>query len=342
MNRRERPGLGRDGNVVILAILGFALVILIGFGLPRLLQRREPGLENAPQTADTSSRGKKDRGSVLGLSEKGSKDGDEETDQDRADATGGSEEWAAGNEEHDASLTRAAPPFGKDADGFCTAVEEPGFRASDIKLTQKVWIPIVEDFRSAKREIVSWMKRRSELFPEERLKVLSERIMDLSIQRPPSAEEPDLSWRGGVVMSRFPDGKPLLRVGGGFLTLHQKDPKRARFELARGIAFLLSPCEMKTIGFQDVWSSALSCAQGVAEEGCELGSVSQQAWLVASAIAQETQPVGCKVRAVETSRFLSCVPGVKKTASTTDLDRSIASVAAAQGESKEGEEGQHE
>ena len=349
MKTRKRPELGQDGNVIVMALLGLVLVVLLGFGLPRLLQRREPGLEGDAPTAATSSEKKKSRTSIFGQTDEESTESSEKhVSAQKADGAGRGSETESDTEgfeshadDHDASLTRASS-WGKDAEGLCTAVEEPGFRGSDIKLTQKVWLPLVEDFRAAKRKVVAWIKKHPEQFPEERFKVLSERILELQIQRPPSEEEPDLAWRGTVVMSRFPDGKPLLRVGGGFLTLHQKDPKRAQFELARAVSFLLSPCELKGMGYADVWEQTLTCAQGVPSETCDLGSVSQQAWLVASAVAQEVQPAGCQVRAVEASGFLGCLAGSSRNAATPTAERSIASVATPETEDGEAEvEGGH-
>jgi hypothetical protein len=217
---------------------------------------------------------------------------------------------------------------GVDSEGFCTSIEEPGRSAGNIKLTQKVWMPVVEDFRAAKRKTVEWMKRHPEQFPPERFAEVSEWVMDLHIQRPPSEEEPDLSWRGTVVMSRFADGKPILRVGGGFLALYEKAPQRARFELARAVALVLAPCELKTMKLEHTWDSAFSCSQGFPRESCEIGSVSNGAWLVASAVASEIQSPGCQVRAVEKSGFLGCIQSKAVAQSSSGVDRQIASVPA--------------
>jgi hypothetical protein len=325
--QNRNPSLGDErGNIILMALLGLGVVVLIGLGLPRLLQRREPGLDGAAPTADATQESKKKRTSIFGSSEEeegATSEAKSTTHAESPDAEGeGAGEEVALAEENIEGMAAAPTAYGMDAEGYCTSVEEPGKSAGDIKLTQKVWTPVVEDFRAAKRRVVEWMKKHPDQFPAERFAVLSEKVLDLQIQRPPSEEEPDLAWRGMVVLSRFPDGKPLLRVGGGFLALHQKYPKRARFELARAVSLLLSPCEMKKMEFADTWEKVASCSQGGGSETCEVGSVSNQAWMFASAIAQEAQPPGCKILAVEKSGFLGCL-------SKKALKREVASVPAA-------------
>jgi len=348
----RKPGSGRDGNVVLIGIAGVALIILLGFGLPRLLQRREPGLETAKteehhdsEHADTPS--KKKRVSVFSDEEEPEAHAEKSASADKHDKNPSSKHAVAQLAEHGAGLEAeaeehevseaparysqrqpaAAVRAGKvsghgseshDAESgdLCMPLEEPGRPAADIKLTQKAWLPVVEDFRAAKRGIVEWIKKHPAQFPAKKLEEVTARVMDLQIQRPPSQDEADLAWRGGVVLSRMPDGQPILRVGGGFLALHSKDPARARFELARAAAMTLAPCELAPLGLAATWESALSCSKGYIKEGCELGSFSNHAWLIGSAIASETQAPGCRILAVDKSGFLGCLSGAAPLASS--------------------------
>jgi hypothetical protein len=168
-------------------------------------------------------------------------------------------------------------------------------------------MPLVEDFRLAKRKVVEWVKKHPEQFPVERVAEISERVLDLQIQRPPTEDELDLAWRGMIVLSRLPDGKQLLRVGGGFLSFYGRDPTRARFELARAVALTLSPCELGKVDLAGAWEKPLACSKGYAKESCEVGSYSNVSWLVASAVAYEAQSPGCRIRAVEKSGILDCL-----------------------------------
>ena len=350
----RKPGSGRDGNVVLIGVAGVALIILLGFGLPRLMQRREPGLETAKtsdphETEHAETKSKKKRISVFSDEEEPEEHAEKSAHAEKSGKSHSkkqavaeltehgsgleaeaeeheiSEAPAHGSSRHPAGTARvgkALAAHGSDhsvASGeFCAPLEEPGRPAGDIKLTQNAWMPVVEDFRSAKRGIVEWVKNHPAQFPAAQLEEITARVMDLQIQRPPSQDEPDLAWRGGVVLSRMTDGKTILRVGGGFLALHSKEPARARFELARAVAMTLAPCELAKFGLADTWESALSCSNGYIKEGCETGSLSNQAWLIGSAIATETQSPGCRVRAVEKSGFLGCLKGHAPVAAAHD------------------------
>ena len=314
------PGGGRDGNIVLMALAGLAIIILIGFGLPRLLQRREPGLDGATPTASKDGKSTKRKSSIFSddvdedggrkpASAKAGKAHKSEEDIGELTSNGGSpeeeDESTAGAESVESPRNAVAPYANED--GFCAPVEEPGRPASDIKLAQKSWMPLVEDFRLSKRKVVEWVKKHPEQFPVEKLAEISERVLDLQIQRPPTEDELDLAWRGMVVLSRLPDGKQLLRVGGGFLSLYARDPARARFELARAVALTLSPCELGKVDLANAWDKPLSCSKGFSKESCEVGSYSNASWLVASAVAVEAQPPGCRIRAVEKSGILDCL-----------------------------------
>jgi hypothetical protein len=199
---------------------------------------------------------------------------------------------------------------------LCTSFELRGDGA-DTHVSNTEWAAVMDLFHESKANLQGWLAGHSKEFPGGLVKWMSEQVEGAMIQRPPVAEEPDLSWRGIGVIAHTggTDGVPLIRIGGGFVKLVMTQPKRARFELTRLLAQSWSPCVLPT-GAHNTWEPLLKCV-GMKEQdwdskkACAPGSESEGGWAVASAIAANLSPPGCLLPAFEKVAVGECL---KKTA----------------------------
>jgi hypothetical protein len=100
----------------------------------------------------------------------------------------------------------------------------------------------------------------------------------------------------------------MIRVGGGFLQLVKKDPKRAKFELARLISQTWSPCELKKMKLGNIWKSTLDCLNlKELDFGCSEGSYSESGWAVSTAVALTVANPGCSIPAFNGADIAKCL-----------------------------------
>lgn len=187
-------------------------------------------------------------------------------------------------------------------DGKCVSVEVMG-RGPVSKTSPKDWAEVMKSFHKSKADYLAWLNAHRAEFGDELVAKMSAQMSDLRIQRAPTPEEPDLSWRGVVVRSHDEKGAPLVRVGDGFIAWMKSDAPRARFELARAMAQSWTPCES---GSSAVWAGFFKC-MGAESEACVNGKFSENAWTVATALAEQVASPGCRVPAFAGSKAQGCV-----------------------------------
>jgi hypothetical protein len=210
-------------------------------------------------------------------------------------------------------------------DGVCRSIEYPGNGPVLSNYKKHEWELVLTQFREVKTSLMEWLERNREQLPPRTAALMMQQLERTKIQRPPSLEEPDLTWRGIGVWSQSFKGEPLIRLGGGMIRLAQKHPERARFELARLIAQSWAPCELKRLDAQaSVWAPLAKCmgVQDSAASGdfsCEVGSYSEAGWAVSSALAAAVAAPGCALPAFQDAQVAQCVkqiplPGAEQAA----------------------------
>ena len=191
--------------------------------------------------------------------------------------------------------TEAAP------DIVCSRAEYKGSGVTEVKVDSKEWGQVMDAFHGAKGDLLAWLEEQVKHHPEalsgDLRKFLETEVREIRVQRPPSPEEPDLAYRGVLVMSEDRDGVPLIRVGSGMLALLKDEPKRARFEFTRVIAQRWAPCALAGSGGEKLWSTLMGCS-GLQEDwttACAAGGFSESGWMTSTALAARVTPPGCKV-----------------------------------------------
>lgn len=194
--------------------------------------------------------------------------------------------------------------------GVCRSVEFEGDAPQRITVGKKDWDVVMDAFHDVKDDYLKWLEQHKTALSTEQMSQLAARVKFTRIQRPPSADELDLSWRGVATWSLDGSNEPLIKIGGGFLELAHRDKKRAKFELARMVAQAWSPCELKRLGVGEMWAGLTSCLKVEGADACTSGSYSEAAWAVGSALAVQVSEPGCKVPAFATAEYGQCVASV--------------------------------
>jgi len=208
------------------------------------------------------------------------------------------------------------------SDNRCASPEFPGSVAANIKVSKQQWASIMDQYHDAKAKLLSWLEQHKEAIPERTYAVMENEVKEVRIQRPPTKEEPDLTWRGIGIISRDSQNKPLIRLGGGFLRLAAKEPKWAKFELTRLVAQVWAPCHLADLEVAHPWDGMLNCLD-VNEPGCPVGSYSESGWAVSSAVATKVANPGCTIPAFSSRAARACITNIKfplTPFSTADLD----------------------
>ncbi len=161
------------------------------------------------------------------------------------------------------------------------------------------WDQIMKAFRSAKADLGKFLIRHRWNMTDATREALEVRVRELRIQRPPTLEEPDLAWRGIGTLTRDQEGKPLVRLGAGFPKLFKERPARARFELARLVAQVWSPCELAAAKVESPWNPLLQCLKLGSALGCGAGQYSEAAWAVSTVVARQVASPGCEIPAFQ-------------------------------------------
>lgn len=269
-----------------------------------------------------------------------SKVGDEESDKEGDDVEGashsvaGKKSTAPTNADHSSghapalhghSLNGAAGGAASGAPGgtssasvqACTSVEEFGAAPDQVSVTPEMWEKTMAVFHEAKSRVVNWVSSQgTPLTREQKLRAVKA-VEEVRLQRPPQAEQPDLSWRGIGVYTIIMDSAKLpqgvIRLGGGFVRLVQRDVGRAQFELTRLILQAVTPCELeRVLGGERTafWKPVQSClnVETHAQE-CTLGGFSESTWALSSAVAAQVSPPGCQIANLTPEILGRCVAG---------------------------------
>jgi hypothetical protein len=298
----------RENNWQI--VLFLVPAIAVGFGVHYMVKKSKTQVVAVATPTETADK-------ALGYRALASKD-DEDSDSDE------SPEQDLSKETHRSpantktySKKELAELAGKD-DNTCSSFELRGDGMSETHVSNEEWAQVMGLFHDSKSGLQSWIVAHNAEFPGGLVKWMSEQVDNARIQRPPLAEEPDLNWRGIGVATRagtVADSVPLIRVGGGFIKMVQAEPKRARFELTRLIAQAWNPCDMPT-GAHATWQPLLQC-MGLKEQdwdykkSCAVGSQTEAAWAMSTAVAAVVSPPGCEIPAFKTASVGQCI---KKTA----------------------------
>lgn len=190
----------------------------------------------------------------------------------------------------------------------CRSVEYRGFGPEYTHITPKEWTRTLTLFGGVKRDLLAWLERKRGDLPKETYGLLRKQMEGVQLQRPPSAAEPDLAWRGIGVTGMNAKNQAWVRLGGGFTRFIRFEPQRARFELARLVAQTWAPCELQKLGnAPGPWQPLLSCLKIDEQKGCGTGSYSESGWAVSTAIASVVSDPGCRIPAFEDQASMACV-----------------------------------
>jgi hypothetical protein len=197
-----------------------------------------------------------------------------------------------------------AAAVGKD----CAPIEYRGEGPQLTRVTRADWAVVMDQFHGAKHQLLGWLETHRKELPEATASIMEVEIRNLKIQRPPVADEPDLAWRGIGVYGQSPEHEPMIKLGGGFVSLAVKHPARAKFEMARLVAQAWAPCELQHASASpEAWTPLLKCLSMSEKPGCENGSYSENAWAVSSTLAVSVSPPGCQVPAFRNPDFAKCL-----------------------------------
>jgi hypothetical protein len=204
---------------------------------------------------------------------------------------------------------------------FCLPYERAGRGGKEAIPTEAEWKSFMKIYHESKRAMLGWLNQQTQISAETRL-MIRRKIEEVRAERPPTATDPLLSYRGVLSPIRILHGDPLrpvdfLQVGDGFLELVRLDPVRAKFEVTRSLAQLVSPCAMTQAGWlteaDQLWSRALQCGR-VGFLGCEDPLANQNTtWVASTLLARTLVDPGCHVKALESVR--ACLSSNRSVAS---------------------------
>jgi len=201
----------------------------------------------------------------------------------------------------------------------CVRGEYRGSGSTAAKVDAKDWGQVMDAFHASKADLMAWLEEQAKAHPSaispELTKFLETEVREIRVQRPPTPEEPDLAYRGVLVMTEDADGVPLIRVGSGMIGLLKADPARARFEFTRVIAQQWSPCALAGSGAEKIWSTLIGCS-GVHEDAsaaCAGGGFSELGWVTSTALAARVSAPGCVISGVQELQT-ACAAGAKTAA----------------------------
>ncbi len=191
--------------------------------------------------------------------------------------------------------------------GQCTPIEYRGDSGDKLTITTAEWSKVLDTFHEVKGSLLTWLEQRKRELPDKAFKQMQTQIREMTLQRPPYSDEPDLNWRGIGIFTQDATGKGMIRVGGGFVKLMHKQAKRGRFELLRLAAQSVSPCELQRIGAENVWEPLLKCLDMSEQQACAVGTYSEAGWAVSSTIAAHLAAPGCTLPAFKKTEDTKCL-----------------------------------
>ena len=197
---------------------------------------------------------------------------------------------------------------------LCGSIEYRGPGPSGGEVNSHDWSLVMDGFHESKRQLLSWLETHQTGISPTVTARMDDQVRSTKIQRPPTADMPDLAWRGIGIYTHSVEEGPVIKLGGGFVNLMIQHPARGKFELTRLLAQNWGPCELRdnhvadagravsaTTSGADIWGGLVSClglnGVEVGEAACAPGSYSEAAWAVSSALASVISPPGCTVPA---------------------------------------------
>jgi hypothetical protein len=179
----------------------------------------------------------------------------------------------------------------------CGSIEYRGDGMKGTHITDVEWTKVVSQFHDVKAGVLTWFDRHHKGFAEKSIQLMEEQLRSVKLDKPPIADEPDLSWRGTGVFTYSTAGAPEIRIGGGFVKLALKQPARSKFEFARLLLQSVAPCEMIKLGADPSWDPLLKCLGINETQACAAGTYSEAGWAVSSGLASVISPPGCSIPA---------------------------------------------
>jgi hypothetical protein len=196
------------------------------------------------------------------------------------------------------AIEKSLVAFGQDGHGkTCGSFEYFGAGLKHPAPTAADWDALKKSYWGIKADLEKFLVKHQLEIPQETWKQMRSSLKDLTIHKPSIELEADLAWRGIPVLTRDGEGKPMVRLGAGFMKLFREKPQRAKFELARVMAQVWSPCELSSHHADPVWTGLLKCMKLEGAEGCGQGQYSEAGWAVSTAVAQQVAAPGCTIPA---------------------------------------------
>lgn len=237
---------------------------------------------------------------------------DDASEEASASAHASNKKQSAGpaGEEADSHASRSVAEVASGESSVCGANEIPGAGTSRVKASPEQWTKVMSEFHQAKRELVSWVDSNRVVIGQSGADEMIKHLKEIRIHRPPQLDEPDLDWRGIGAYSRDVEGAPMIKIGGGFISMMEREPQRARFELTRLLAQGWSPCELKRDGLKAMpWKPLLDCLKlpSDGDAACPNTEVSDAGWAVSTSVAFSIATPGCRVPAMNDPQLSACM-----------------------------------
>jgi hypothetical protein len=290
------------GNFSSVFLFAFPVIVGASVGIFYWMEKKQGpshhGAAAMKERADSGGAGRKiasGHGSGHGAASEDLDDGNPAREADPAKAR----ETARLAKERLEEIERGLKTYGSIQEGdTCGSFEYFGRGESHPAPAQEDWDEVMRVFRGIKADYKAFLVKHKWNMPDPVLEAMQERMAGLRIQRPPAKEEPDLAWRGVAVLTRDPEGRPLVRLGAGFPKLVKERRTRARFELARVMAQVWAPCELAAIKIESPWDPLLRCMKMNDSQGCAAESYSEAGWAVSSVLARKVAAPGCELPAL--------------------------------------------
>ena len=216
----------------------------------------------------------------------------------------------------------------------CGSIEYRGDGMKDTHISDVEWAKVMSQFHDVKASVLSWFDHHHKGFAEKSIQLIEEQLHSVKLDKPPIADEPDLSWRGIGVFAYSASGAPEIRIGNGFVKLALKQPARSKFELARLLLQSVAPCEMIKLGAEPSWDPLLKCLGINEAQACSAGTYSEAGWAISSGLASVISSPGCSIPAFK-GEAVSCLRKVPLPFNVSDTGTTpVRTVASSEGAGK--------
>ena len=198
-------------------------------------------------------------------------------------------------------VTAESEAPGNEKGESCGSIEYRGDGMKGTRISDAEWAKVMSQFHDVKAGVLSWFDRHHKGFAEKSIQLMQEQLHSVKLDKPPIADEPDLSWRGVGVFTYSTSGAPEIHIGDGFVKLALKQPARSKFEFARLLLQSVAPCEMIKLGADPSWDPLLKCLGINEAQACSAGTYSEAGWAISSGLASVISPPGCSIPAFKGS-----------------------------------------